>query len=101
MRKSGSHGGFHLPPQGEIVLVGMYVFCTRLEHNMRVVIPNMEGIVPGGEVAENAINMDQRIGVEIIQRALRAPISCIAKNVGEEGAVIIGELVKEGVAVEL
>ena len=76
-------------------------FCTRLEHNMRVVIPNMEGIVPGGEVAENAINMDQRIGVEIIQRALRAPISCIAKNVGEEGAVIIGELVKEGVAVEL
>merc|ERR1711957_816640 len=46
-------------------------------------------------------NMDQRIGVEIIQRALRAPISCIAKNAGEEGAVIVGELVKKDVPVEL
>merc|ERR1711957_560075 len=72
-----------------------------------------EGIVPGGgkallhcstlleEVAENAINMDQRIGVEIIQRALRAPISCIAKNAGEEGAVIVGELTKKDVPVAL
>lgn len=46
-------------------------------------------------------NMDQRIRVEIIKQALRAPISCIAKNAGEEGAVIVGELLKEGVAVEL
>merc|ERR1712115_370477 len=48
-----------------------------------------EGIVPGGgkallycsslldSVAKNAPNMDQRIGVEIIQRALRAPLSTI------------------------
>merc|ERR1712165_154611 len=66
-----------------------------------------EGIVPGGgkallhcstklgEVAEKASNMDQRIGVEIIQRALRAPISTIAMNAGEEGAVIVGELTKD------
>ena len=47
------------------------------------------------------VNMDQRIRVEIIKQALRAPISCIAKNAGEEGAVIVGELLKEGVAVEL
>lgn len=72
-----------------------------------------EGIVPGGgkallycstlldEVAENAPNMDQRIGVEIIQRALRAPIATIAKNAGEEGAVIVGELIKKDVPVEL
>jgi chaperonin GroEL len=72
-----------------------------------------EGIVPGGgkallhcstlldDVANKTDNMDQRIGVEIIQRALRAPISTIAMNAGEEGAVIVGELIKEGVAVEL
>lgn len=68
-----------------------------------------EGIVPGGgkallycstlldDVAENeAKNMDQKIGVQIIKRALRAPLSTIAKNAGEEGAVVCGELTKPG-----
>eukprot|EP00814_Leptocylindrus_danicus_P019495 CAMPEP_0116026472 /NCGR_PEP_ID=MMETSP0321-20121206/13875_1 /TAXON_ID=163516 /ORGANISM="Leptocylindrus danicus var. danicus, Strain B650" /LENGTH=576 /DNA_ID=CAMNT_0003499285 /DNA_START=74 /DNA_END=1804 /DNA_ORIENTATION=- len=71
-----------------------------------------EGIVPGGgkallyasttldEVAASAPNMDQRIGVQIIQRALRAPISTIAKNAGAEGAVVVGNLTKEGTPVE-
>merc|ERR1712176_154932 len=66
-----------------------------------------EGIVPGGgkallycstqltALAEQAPNMDQRIGIEIIQRALRAPLFTIAKNAGEEGAVIVGELLKQ------
>jgi chaperonin GroL len=72
-----------------------------------------EGIVPGGgkallhcsttlsKVLEQAENMDQRIGVEIIQRALRAPISTIAMNAGEEGAVVVGELIKSDVPVEM
>jgi len=71
-----------------------------------------EGIVPGGgkallyastklgPVKEAMENMDQRIGVEIIERALRSPISQIAANAGSEGAVVCGELIKEGVAVE-
>ena len=71
-----------------------------------------EGIVPGGgkallycstrldEVAKNAVNMDQRIGVEIIQRALKAPLSTIVMNAGEEGAVVCGELTKREVPVE-
>jgi len=71
-----------------------------------------EGIVPGGgkallycstkldDVAANASNMDQRIGVEIIQKALRAPLSTIAMNAGEEGAVICGELMKPDTPVE-
>merc|ERR1712007_63713 len=71
-----------------------------------------EGIVPGGgkallhcstlldSVAKSAPNMDQRIGVEIIQRALRAPLSTIVANAGEEGAVVVGELIKENVAIE-
>ena len=72
-----------------------------------------EGIVPGGgkallhcstlldAVAEKAENMDQRIGVEIIQRALKAPVTTIAMNAGEEGAVVVGELTKEDVKVEM
>ena len=52
-------------------------------------------------VAEKAENMDQRIGVEIIQRALKAPVTTIAMNAGEEGAVVVGELTKEDVKVEM
>mmetsp|Transcript_11400 Transcript_11400/g.16577 ORF Transcript_11400/g.16577 Transcript_11400/m.16577 type:complete len:588 (-) Transcript_11400:56-1819(-) len=71
-----------------------------------------EGIVPGGgkallycstklqKIADEAPNMDQRIGVEIIQRALRAPISTIVSNAGEEGAVVCGDLLKDDVPIE-
>jgi len=70
-----------------------------------------EGIVPGGgkallycstlldELIEKTLNMDQRIGVQIIQRALRAPISAIAMNAGDEGAVVVGELIKKDVPI--
>ena len=65
-----------------------------------------QGIVPGGgsallwasrqlgPIKEKCKNMDQKIGVEIIERACRAPIRCIADNAGEEGAVIVGEMLK-------
>jgi len=63
-----------------------------------------EGIVPGGGKALlycstllddlETKNMDQRIGVDIIKRALKAPLSTIAANAGEEGAVVCGELTK-------
>merc|ERR1711967_80979 len=52
-------------------------------------------------VKENeAKNMDQQIGVDIVMKALRAPLRTIASNAGEEGAVIVGELIKEGTPVE-
>merc|ERR1712183_366652 len=47
-----------------------------------------------------AKNMDQKIGIDIVMKALRAPLSTIASNAGEEGAVVCGELTKEGVPVE-
>merc|ERR1712127_469673 len=71
-----------------------------------------EGIVPGGgkallyastklvAIAESAPNMDQRIGVQIIQRALRAPISTIAKNAGKEGALVVGKLTEADTPIE-
>jgi chaperonin GroEL len=65
-----------------------------------------QGIVPGGgssllwasrqleEIKGNCVNMDQKIGVEIIERALRAPLKAIANNAGFEGSVVVGELLK-------
>ena len=64
-----------------------------------------EGIVPGGGVALlRAIpcldgvepeNDDQRVGVDIIRRALSAPLKQIVENSGEDGAVIAGKLLED------
>ncbi len=61
-----------------------------------------EGILPGGGVAllraVNALdnlataNQDQRVGVEIVRRAIEAPVRQIAENAGAEGSVIVGKL---------
>ena len=58
-----------------------------------------EGIVPGGGVALiNAIsaldhvvtsNDDEKFGVQILRRALEEPMRILARNAGEDGAVII------------
>ncbi len=57
-----------------------------------------EGIVPGGGVAylralENlevkVENEDQRTGVEIVKKALEAPIRLIVENAGLEGSVVV------------
>ena len=63
-----------------------------------------EGIVPGGGTALlNAIkilgklkpeNDDQRVGIEIVGRALQAPVKQIAENAGESGAVVAGKLLE-------
>ncbi|ANL75996.1 chaperonin GroEL 3 (plasmid) [Rhizobium phaseoli] len=61
-----------------------------------------EGILPGGGVAllravkalENVqtANSDQRVGVDIVRRALEAPARQIAENAGAEGSVVVGKL---------
>ncbi|MBM3150683.1 MAG: chaperonin GroEL [Chloroflexi bacterium] len=58
-----------------------------------------EGIVPGGEIVFiNAISAldkvkmdgeDEAIGVNIVRKALEAPIRRLAQNAGQDGAVII------------
>ena len=72
-----------------------------------------EGIVPGGgkallyastcldELMAATENMDQRIGIQTIKDALKAPIKTIAKNAGQEGAIIVGKLTEEGVPVSM
>ncbi|ESQ51913.1 hypothetical protein EUTSA_v10016425mg [Eutrema salsugineum] len=64
-----------------------------------------EGIVPGGGVALlyaskeleklSTANFDQKIGVQIIQNALKTPVHTIASNAGVEGAVIVGKLLEQ------
>ena len=61
-----------------------------------------EGIVPGGGVALaraslilaklNAENEDQRVGIEIVRKAVQMPLRQIAENAGEDGAVISGKV---------
>jgi chaperonin GroEL len=63
-----------------------------------------EGIVPGGGVmllkASKAItvkgdNEDQEAGINIVRRALQAPIRQIADNAGVEGSIVVGKVMDE------
>jgi len=61
-----------------------------------------EGIVPGGGVAllnaaralDNVVTTedDERFGIQILKRALEEPMRQLAKNAGEDGAVIIADV---------
>ncbi|HEY4547651.1 MAG TPA: chaperonin GroEL [Pedomonas sp.] len=63
-----------------------------------------EGILPGGGTALlyasraldklKAANDDQRVGIDIIRKALQAPVRQIAENAGFDGAVIAGKLLE-------
>ena len=63
-----------------------------------------EGIVPGGGVALlysgksldklTPINDDQRVGIDIIRRALQSSVKQIAENAGVSGAVVVGKLLE-------
>ena len=64
-----------------------------------------EGIVPGGGVALaraslilaklKADNEDQRVGIDIVRRAVQTPLRQIAENAGEDGAVISGKVLEK------
>jgi len=63
-----------------------------------------EGIVPGGGTALlyatkaldglNGANDDQNRGIDIVRRALQAPVRQIAENAGVDGAVVAGKLIE-------
>ncbi|BAI73661.1 chaperonin GroEL (plasmid) [Azospirillum sp. B510] len=63
-----------------------------------------EGIVPGGGVtllyatraidAVVPVNDDERVGIDIVRRALQAPVRQIAENAGADGSVIVGKLLE-------
>ena len=63
-----------------------------------------EGIVPGGGVALlraisaldklRAENEDQKVGIQIVRKALQAPARQIFNNAGEDGSVIVGKILE-------
>ena len=63
-----------------------------------------EGIVPGGGVAliraaaalkNLRVSEDEKVGVQIVQRALEEPLRWIARNAGADGSVVLDK-VKNG-----
>jgi chaperonin GroEL len=64
-----------------------------------------EGIVPGGGVALlyamralkglNPANDEQRVGIDIVRRALEAPARQIMDNAGVESSIIVGKLLEQ------
>jgi chaperonin GroEL len=65
-----------------------------------------EGVVAGGGVtllyASKALgklkpeNNDQKVGIDIVRRALQAPARQILENAGVEGSIIVGKLLEKG-----
>src|SRR5258707_850583 len=64
------------------------------------------GIVAGGGVALlyatkalerlKSSNDDQKVGIDIVRRALHAPIRQIVENSGSDGSVVVGKLLEKG-----
>jgi chaperonin GroEL len=65
-----------------------------------------EGVVAGGGVALlygiralaklRAANDDQKVGIDIVRRALQTPARQIVENAGADGSVVIGKLLEKG-----
>jgi chaperonin GroEL len=63
-----------------------------------------EGVVPGGGVALlyaakaldglTPVDDDQKVGIDMVRRALQAPVRQIVENAGADGAVIVGKLLE-------
>ena len=95
-------GGVAVIQVGAATEVAMKEKKARVEdalHACRAAVE--EGILPGGGVAviraasrvlakarEGAANEDLRIGVDIVRRAIEAPIKQIAENAGVDGGVV-------------
>jgi chaperonin GroEL len=66
-----------------------------------------EGIVPGGGVAllhckgavekcREHLRGDEKMGAEIIMKTLEAPLMAIAENSGQNGAIVVAEVLERG-----
>jgi chaperonin GroEL len=64
-----------------------------------------EGILPGGGVALlragealkriRTQNDDQKVGVEIVRKAISVPARQIAMNAGEDGSIVVGKILEK------
>ena len=71
-------------------------------HSTRAAVE--EGVVPGGGVTllraigaldgARGANRDQDVGIDIVRRALQAPVRQLAENAGHDGAVVAGKILE-------
>jgi chaperonin GroEL len=64
-----------------------------------------EGVVAGGGVAllyatralerPQLENQDQKVGIDIVRRALATPVRQIAENAGVDGSIVVGKLLEQ------
>ena len=64
-----------------------------------------EGVVSGGGAALlygtkvllrlKPENNDQKVGIDIVRRALQIPVRLIAENAGEDGSIVVGKLLEK------
>jgi len=65
-----------------------------------------EGVIAGGGVALlygtrvlsklNAENNDQKVGIDVVRRALSYPTRLIVENAGGDGSIVVGKLLEKG-----
>ncbi|MDB5393426.1 MAG: groL [Rhodospirillales bacterium] len=98
-------GGVAIVKVGGITEVEVKERKDRVEDAMHATRAAVEeGIVAGGGVtllyAARAIdnltstNSDQKVGIDIVRRALRAPVRQIAENAGTDGSIVVGKLLE-------
>src|SRR6476619_1276202 len=95
-------GGVAVVKFGEAAETEMKEKKARVEDAMHATKAAVEeGIVPGGGVAlvraipaleKLKLDDDEKIGVNIVKRALEEPLRTIASNAGFEGAIVIGKV---------
>ncbi len=93
-------GGIAIMKVGAATEVELNEIRSRIQDAMRATRAAADqGLVPGGGVAlVNAAsalddlhfdNPDMQLGVEVVRRALEAPMRCLAENVGEVGTIVV------------
>jgi chaperonin GroEL len=98
-------GGVAIVKVGGITEVEVKERKDRIEDAMHATRAAVEeGIVAGGGVtllyAARAIsgltstNPDQKAGIDIVRRALQAPVRQIAENAGTDGSIVVGKLLE-------
>ena len=89
---------------GEATEIAMKAKKSRIEDALNATRAAVEeGLVPGGGVAlvrtlkaldKVKVSGDERTGVDIVRRALSAPLRQIAENAGYDGAVVLQKVVE-------
>jgi chaperonin GroEL len=66
------------------------------EHRIAVVSDQQCGADDDDQSPSIPENNDQKVGIDIVRRALQAPVRQIVENSGTDGSVVVGKLLEQG-----